>query len=174
MKEKTLKNYISFRGSRAAYSVVSCAIWWKFKYIQCFMYILVTNKNEEHQIKNVGARVIITLYICILDAQGQLTPYSEVGNGQNSNPFKLLCTSLFPARMKKIHPKMKALEWTQHFSNCKIFTDAQRQLNLQSKIWSAWNLNSFRFVWVSLLPAKMKKIQSKKKALEWSTLYIYF
>ena len=34
--------------------------------------------------------------------------------------------SLFPAGMKKIHLKMKALEWTQHFSDCKIFYRCSR------------------------------------------------
>ena len=27
--------------------------------------------------------------------------------------------SFHPARMKKIHSKVKALEWSQHFSHCK-------------------------------------------------------
>ena len=37
------------------------------------MYILVTYMDEENQMKNEGARVVTTLYIYILDAQGQLT-----------------------------------------------------------------------------------------------------
>ena len=37
------------------------------------MYVLVTNRDEEDQIKNEGARVVTTLYSYILDAQGQLT-----------------------------------------------------------------------------------------------------
>ena len=35
---------------------------------------------------------------------------------------------LLPVRMKKIHPKMMALEWSQHFSHYKsmgIFSNAQ-------------------------------------------------
>ena len=39
--------------------------------------------------------------------------------------------------MKKIHPKMTALEWSQYFSHLKsmgIFPDAQGQLTLQSKV----------------------------------------
>ena len=38
--------------------------------------------------------------------------------------------SLFPARMEKFESKMKALEWSQHFSHCKsmeMFSDAQGQ-----------------------------------------------
>ena len=37
------------------------------------MYVLVTNKDEENQMKNEGARVVKTLYSFILYAQGQLT-----------------------------------------------------------------------------------------------------
>ena len=37
------------------------------------MYVLVTYKDEENQMKNQGAKVVTTLYSYILDAQGQLT-----------------------------------------------------------------------------------------------------
>ena len=37
------------------------------------MDVLVTCKNEEDPIKNVGARVLTTLYINFSDAQGQIT-----------------------------------------------------------------------------------------------------
>ena len=37
------------------------------------MYVLVTYRDEENQMKNEGARVVITLYSFILDAQGQLS-----------------------------------------------------------------------------------------------------
>ena len=37
------------------------------------MYVLVTYKDEENQMKNEGTRVVTTLYSYILDAQGQLT-----------------------------------------------------------------------------------------------------
>ena len=47
------------------------------------------------------------------DAQGKLTPQSEVGSTLNSNSSKLLWLSLLPARMKKIQSKLKALEWSQ-------------------------------------------------------------
>ena len=36
------------------------------------MYVLVTYRNEENQMKNEGARVVTTLYSYILDAQMQL------------------------------------------------------------------------------------------------------
>ena len=37
------------------------------------MYVLLTYRDEEHQMKNKGAGVVTTLYSYILDAQGQLT-----------------------------------------------------------------------------------------------------
>ena len=49
------------------------------------------------------------------DAQGQLTPQSEIEPGRNSKSSKMLWLSLLPARMKKIQSKMKLLEWPQHF-----------------------------------------------------------
>ena len=55
---------------------------------------------------------------------------------------------------------MKVLEWSQqisYYKSIQIFYDAQGKLTPQSEVG-----------WLSLLPARMKKIQSKKKALEWS------
>ena len=37
------------------------------------MYVLLTYRDEENQIKNEGARVVTTLYSYISDVQGQLT-----------------------------------------------------------------------------------------------------
>ena len=49
------------------------------------------------------------------DAQGQLTPQSEVEPSRNSNSSEMLWLSLLFPRMKKIQSKMKLLEWPQHF-----------------------------------------------------------
>ena len=68
---------------------------------------------------------------------------------------------------------MKVLEWSQQISHCKfiqIFYDAQGKLTPQSEVGSTLNSNSSKLLWLSLLPARMKKIQSKMKALEWSQL----
>ena len=46
------------------------------------------------------------------------------------------------------------------------FSDAQGQLTPQSVVESGQNLNSIRVLWLSLLPARRKKIQLKMKALE--------
>ena len=60
--------------------------------------------------------------------------------------------------------KMKALECSQDFSHYKSmgnFPDAQGQLTLQSMVGSGQISNSSKTLWLSLLPAKMKKIRSK-------------
>ena len=49
------------------------------------MGILVACKNEVDSIKNEGARVVTTLFINFLDAQGQLTPKSVMESCGNSN-----------------------------------------------------------------------------------------
>ena len=82
--------------------------------------------------------------------------------------------SLIPVRMKKIQLKMKALECSQDFSHYKcmeIFPDAQGQLTLQTMVGSGQISNSSKILWLSSLPAKMKKIQSQMKALECSQHY---
>ena len=52
--------------------------------------------------------------------------------------------SVLPARMRKIHSKMKALEWSQHFSHYKsmgILPDVQGQLTPQTLVRSCRILN---------------------------------
>ena len=103
------------------------------------MGLLVPCKNEEDPIKNEGARVVTTLFIHFSETQGQLTPKSVMESCRNSNQSKLLWLVLLSARMKKIHPKMKVLEWSQHFSHYKsmgIFPDAQDQLTHKSLVGS--------------------------------------
>ena len=55
---------------------------------------------------------------------------------------KLLWKSLLPARMRKIHSRMKVLVWSQQISHCKslqIFYDAQGKLTPQSTVGSTLN-----------------------------------
>ena len=53
-----------------------------------------------------------------------------------------------------------------HYKSMGIFSDAQGQLTPQSMVESGINSNSSEILWLSLLPASMKKIHSKMKALE--------
>ena len=82
--------------------------------------------------------MVTTLFITFSDAQGQLTQKSVMESCQNSNSSELLWLILLSARMK-IHPKMKVLEWSQHFSHYKskgIFPDSQGQLTHKSLVQS--------------------------------------
>ena len=127
--------------------------------------------NEEDPIKDEGARGVTTLVINFSDAQGQLTQKSVMESCGNSNSSDLLWLVLLSARMKKIHPKMKVLEWSQHFSHYKsmgIFHDAQGQLTHKSLVASCRISNPFEILWLSLLPARIKKNKLKMKELEWS------
>ena len=49
-----------------------------------------------------------------------------------------------------------------------IFPDAQGQLTPQSLVRSGRVSNTSEMLWMSSLPASMKKIRSKMKALEWT------
>ena len=138
------------------------------------MVVLLTCKNEEDPIKNRGARVFTTLYINFSDAQRQITLELVVVSGLNLNSSKLSCMPSLPARMRMIDSKMKELECSQDFSNYKstgIFPDAQGQLTPQSLVRSNQISNSVETLWLSSLPAKMKKIRSKKEVLECSQHY---
>ena len=76
------------------------------------MVVLVTCKNEEDPLKNNGARLpqhfphYKSMGI-FPDAQGQVTPQSEVEPSQTSNSSEMLWLSLLFQRMKKIQSKMK-------------------------------------------------------------------
>ena len=82
------------------------------------MGFLVVSKNED-TIKNKSTRVVTTLFIDFSDTQGQLTLRYVMESCGNSKRWKLLWRFLLSARILKIHPKMKALELSQHFSHCK-------------------------------------------------------
>ena len=78
------------------------------------------------------------------------------------------------ARMKKIKLKMKVLECSPDFSHYKsigIFPDAQGQLTLQTTVQTGQISNSVETLWLSSIPAKMKKIRSKIEALDCSQHY---
>ena len=135
------------------------------------MGLLVACRNEEDPIKNERARVVTSLFINFSDAQGQLTQKSVMETCRNSNPSKLLWLVLLSARIKKIHPKMKVLEWSQLFSHYKsmgIFLDAKGQLTHKYLVGSCRISNPFEILWLFLLPARIKKNKSKMKELEWS------
>ena len=118
-----------------------------------------------------------TLYINFSDAQGQITLESVAVSGRNLNSSKLSCMSSLPARMRMIDSKMKELECSRDFSHYKsmgIFPDAEGQLTPQSLVRSGRISNLFEMLCMFLLPASMKKIQSKMKALECSQHFPHY
>ena len=141
------------------------------------MNVLVTCKYEEDPIKIEGARVFTTLYVNFSDAQGQITLESMVVSGRNLILSKLSCMSSLPARMRMIESKMKELECSQDYSHYKsmgIFPDAQGQLTPQSSVRPGRISNLSEILWMFLLPASMKKIRSKLRALECSQHFPHF
>ena len=78
------------------------------------MAILVTSKYEEDPNKIESARVATTLNINFSNTQKQITPWSEIRSGRNSNSSEMLQMYLLLPRIKKIRIKLKALEWPQH------------------------------------------------------------
>ena len=130
------------------------------------MVILFTCKNEEDPIKTRGAGVFTTLYINFSGAQGQITLELVAVSGRNFNSFN-----------EDDRFKMKELECSQDFSNYKslgIFPDAQGQLTPKSLVRSGRIPNSSEMLCMFLLPASMKKIRSKMKALECSQHFPHY
>ena len=135
------------------------------------------SRIKEDPIKNRGARVFTILYVNFSDAQGQITLELLVVSDRNLNSSKFSCMSSLPARMKMIHTKMKELERSQDFSHYKsmgIFSDAQGQLTPQSLVKSGPNSNLSEILWLSSLPASMKKIGLKMKALACSQHFPHY
>ena len=125
----------------------------------------------------IEALVFTTLNISFSDAQGQITLKFMVVSVRNLNSSKLSCMSLLPARMRMTDSKMKKLECSQDFSHYKsmgIFPVAQGQLTPQSLVRSSKISNSSEMLWMLLLPASMKKIRSKMKALESSQHFPHY
>ena len=58
-----------------------------------------------------------------------------------------------------------------HYKSMGIFPDVQGQLTPQPEVGSGRISNLSQILRLSLLPARMRKIQSKIKALEWSQDY---
>ena len=60
-----------------------------------------------------------------------------------------------------------------HYKSMGIFLNSQGQVTHKSLIGSCWISNPSELLWVNLLPARMKKMQSKMKELEWSQHYSF-
>ena len=88
------------------------------------MPVLVTSNFDDDSIKNERASMETPFshYKSIgdfLDVQGQLTPYSVVRSGRNSNSSKILCMSSSPASIRRIGLNATEKKWRHHFPNYK-------------------------------------------------------
>ena len=92
---------------------------------------------------------------------GQVTPKSIVWSGQNSlvrdfTPVQMICKSHNPIKTKK------AMLWTVSIWH---FFGTQGQVTAKWIVRSGRNSNSSEILWLSWLPASLKMIWSKVKAL---------
>ena len=74
--------------------------------------------------------------------------------------------------MKKIQSKMKALEFSQHYTA--IFSGAQGQITRKLVVVSGQKLSIFKLACMSSLPARMRMIESKMKELECSQDFSHY
>ena len=112
------------------------------------MDVLVTCKYEEYPIKNEGARVDTTLYSNFF--RRARADHSGVGVG--------------------IWPKFKLIQTFMHaLVTCKNEDD-----RIKNEVRSGRISNSSEMLWMFSLPASMKKIQSKMKALEWTQHFPHY
>ena len=83
--------------------------------------------------------------------------------------FKLIqafIVVLVTCKYEEDSSKIKSLEWSQHFSHYKsmgIFPGIQGELTPHLEVWSCRISNPFKILWLSSLPARMSKIQSKNE-----------
>ena len=89
---------------------------------------LVTSNFDDDSIKNERASMETALFHYksmrnSLDAQGQLTPWSVVRSGRNSNSPEILCMSSLPASMKRIGSKITEKRWRHRFPHYKSMGD---------------------------------------------------
>ena len=132
------------------------------------MYVLVTYKNKEDLIQNEGARVFIRFPP--LRSTGNLTPQPFVRSASILNSVQTLRLSSLLERMKKIQSKMKARVFITLYIN---FSDMQGQITLELVVVSGRYLNSLKLLRMSVLPARMRMIEQKIKALECSQDFIF-
>ena len=106
------------------------------------------------------------------DTQGQLTPQSSVRSGQISNSVEPFMIVLLICKNEGDPIKNRgARVFTTLYIN---FSDAQGQITLELVAVSGRNLNSSKLSCMSLLPARMRMINSKMKELECSQDFSHY
>ena len=142
------------------------------------MHFLVTCKNEDDQIKNEGARVLTRNFTHYKSMEN----FSRCPRAANSavlgpiwSNFELVrdvMDVLFTCKYEEDPIKNEgARVFTTLYSN---FSDAQGQITLELVVVSGRNLNSFKLSCMSLLPARIRMIESKMKELECSQDFSHY
>ena len=141
------------------------------------MHVLVTCKNEADRIKNEGARVF-TRFLPLL-VYGDFSRRSRAANSAVLGPiwpnFELVRDILDVLVTCKYEEDPIENEGarvdTTLYSN---FSDTQGQITLVLVSVSGRNLNSSKLSCMSLLPARMRLIESKMKELECSQDFSHY
>ena len=110
--------------------------------------------------------MLTRLYIDFSEAQGQVTPHC----GEIPPKFELIQAFVLVTNKNEEDPikneGARVLTNLSHYKSMVSLLDAQGQLNPQSLVESGRNSNSSEIFKLSSLPARIKKIRSKMKALE--------
>ena len=72
-----------------------------------------------NKMQALGLCGVFMQYMNLLDAQGQLTLWSMVRAGRNSNSSEILCMSSLPASVRRIRWKATERRWRHHFPHYK-------------------------------------------------------
>ena len=134
----------------------------KMKKIQLKMKALECSQDFSHY-KSMGI---------FPDAQGQITPQSLVRSGRISNSSRDVMDVLVTCKYEEYPIKNEGARVdTTLYSN---FSDAQGQITLLLVSVFCRNWNSSKLSCMSLLPARMRMIESKMKELECSQDFSHY
>ena len=141
------------------------------------MHVLDSCKNEEDPIKNEGARVF-TRFLPLLVFR-DFSRGSRAANSAVLGPIwpnfevvRDVMDVLVTCKYEEYPIKNEGARLdTTLYSN---FSDAQGQITLVLVLVSGRNLNSFKLSCTSLLPARMRMIDSKMKELECSQDFSHY
>ena len=96
----------------------------------------------------------------------------QVLSGRISNPSKTLWLSLLHARMKKIQSKIKALEWSRHYTL--IFSRRSRAANSVVQSLILPNFEPILYCMVVLVICKNREEPIKMKEIERSQDFFHY
>ena len=134
----------------------------KFEFIQAFMHVLVTCKNEEDQIGNKGVR----LFSRAANSAVYGPIWSKLELVQDFMVVLLTCKNEEDPIKKR-----GAKVFTTLFIK---FSDVQGQITLVLVVISGRKMNSFKLLCMTFLPARLRLIKSKMKELECSQDFSYY